>query len=162
MLLRVARRRASWEAAATDLETLIKAEFRLKDGSTDLNVSVYQIESNQHVQTFAEHSAGVGLDPPRGSFGVDLQSDRACVPTPGQTGFAFTHEAHRELRFSDEADLRTFLGTVVVPALAPRSAEATKDQLRAYIRERRAADDQEWTTFVAANPKWDTFSRPPP
>lgn len=155
-LLRVARRRVSWETP-DDIDSLMKSEFRTSDGETDLSLSVYEVEDAQLVQTFAEHSAGAGLDPPRGGIGVDLTSTKGAITTPGETGFAFTIAAHRELRFENESELRLFLQQVVVPGLADRKREVTKAQLREYVRGRRVANDGEWTPFLATHAKWAAF-----
>src|SRR5438045_8302918 len=105
ILLRVAKRRAAWESPI-ELDSLLKTEFRTREGEIDLTVSVYEIERGDVLRAIVEHSAGVGLDPPRGGVGIDAASDRSSVDTPGETGFRFTNAAHRELRFADEDDLR--------------------------------------------------------
>jgi len=81
-LLKSVRRRVSWES---DVDTLLKAEFRTRDGSPDLAVSVYEVTAQQVLQTVVEHSAGAGLDPPRGGVGVDLEAGRETVTTAGET-----------------------------------------------------------------------------
>lgn len=157
-LLRVARRRVSWETV-DDIDTLIKAEFRTPEGGPDLSLSVYEVNDEQLVQTFAEHSAGAGLDPPRGGLGVDLASSRRVDATPGETGFDFTVAAHRELRFENEGDLRAFLQHAVIPSLDGRRREVSRGQLREFVQARRIANDAEWMPFLEANPKWASFGR---
>jgi hypothetical protein len=156
LLLRVARRRVAWETAH-DLDNLIQTEFRTRDGTTDLSISVYEIDEGEIAQTFAEHSAGAGLDPPRGGLGFNVASERSGTPSPGETGFAFTISRHRELKFENANDLRQFLKDVVVPDLTNRKREVAKTDLRAFIRDRRAANDVEWLPFLKTHPKWVKF-----
>jgi len=153
LLLRVAKRRTAWESVA-DLDLLLKTEFRTKDGSPDLTVSVYEIDRGDVLRAIVEHSAGVGLAPPRGGLGIDMASDRTTVTTPGETHFAFTEAAHRELRFIDETDLRLFLEQTIVPTLSGRTLIVTKQQIKDFVKWRRDENDLEWMAFLQDHPRW--------
>jgi hypothetical protein len=132
---------ASWEPAISDDE-LLDTEFRDKSGQPDLRPSVYAIDPVDVVQAFAEHSTM--REPPSSTRGVDLGgTGRPVAETPGETGFALTMEAHREIELVSRDDL---LGLVrdVRGSIDERSHMVTRDQARAYVRERLAMGDQEW------------------
>jgi hypothetical protein len=152
LVLRVAKRRTAWDAGVA-VEEIVAVEFTIR-GELDLSISVYAIDEGQLVRTVAEHSAGAGLDPPRGSLGVNLDSARELTETPGDVPFAHAAAAHRELHFKDEADLTDFLTSVVLPTREERRREVTKEQFNQYLRERRQATDVEWSGVFEANPRW--------
>lgn len=151
LVLRLGRRRTAWESGAID--TIIKTEFSF-GGEVELDLSVYLVDKLDVPRAVAEHSAGLGLDPPRGNRNVDLASDRPLAKTPGATGFVFTTEAHRDLRFESEAELREFLVQVILPEIERRTYVATKAEVRSYVIQRRDAGDPEWSSFLAENPRW--------
>ncbi|MGN6109035.1 MAG: hypothetical protein ACTHU0_28275 [Kofleriaceae bacterium] len=140
LALRIARRRTAWESSP--LDEIIKTEFSMK-GELELNMSVYLIDANDLVRAVAEHSAGFDVGP-RGFPNLDLNTDRALVETPGTTGFEFTTNRHRELRFEDEADLRKFLSETILPHCRERTHIATRTQVKDYARSRNAVRDPEW------------------
>lgn len=150
MLLRVGRRKTAWELKSVD--TIIKIEFSTR-GEVELSASVYLVDAKDVIRTVAEHAAGSGLDPPRGFDNVDLDCGRACYDSPGETGFRFTTEAHRELRFADEQDLRSFLETRILPEIETRRHVASKADIREYAKKRQAEGDPEWVYFLTTTSK---------
>jgi hypothetical protein len=150
LLLRVGRRKTAWELKSID--TIIKTEFSTR-GEVELNTSVYLVDAKDVTRTVAEHAAGNGLDPPRGFDNVDLECGRAYHASPGTTGFGFTTEAHRELRFADEQDLRSFLETRILPEIETRRYVASKADIRDYARKRQAEGDPEWVRFLTTTSK---------
>jgi hypothetical protein len=150
LLLRVGRRRTAWESDSVD--TIIKTEFTFA-GQLELPLSVYRVSPDQVVQAVAEFSATIAKDP-RGFDNIDLEGGGEAVATPGETSFEFTRAAHRDLAFVDEAHLREFLRDVVIPEIERRRHRATKVQIKAYVQERLAANDPEWTSLIAARGKW--------
>src|SRR5258708_16989745 len=104
MLLRVGKRASSWESA--DAAFVCDLEFRRKDGSTELEVSVYALaERAQVVRACAEHAASIPLDP-KAVVSADLENltpEPAVAPGPGR--FAFTRAAHRNIVFASREAL---------------------------------------------------------
>jgi hypothetical protein len=150
LLLRVGRRKTAWELKSVD--TIIKTEFSTL-GEVELNTSVYLIDVSDVTRTVAEHAAGSGLDPPRGFDNVDLECGRVAHDSPGTTGFRFTTEAHRELKFADENDLRSFLETEILPQMETRRYVASKADIREYAKKRQAEGDSEWVRFLETTSK---------
>jgi len=166
MLIRFARQRGLWELSSA--AEILQAGFRDKAGDPDLRVSVYKIEPAHCVQAFAEHSAGAGLDPPRGGCGVDLGGlpPRSEQIAPGETGFAFTQDAHREIPLNDADELLALIESARA-GLDQRAHEIPDEKLREYVASRFDANDPEWVEFAARgakSAKWRRHRprRPPP
>ena len=161
LLLRVTKRKSSWEDAV-GFDESFRTEFRAKDGSFDLNLSVYEIDDYDErvIQTYAEHAAGLGLNPPRGATNLDLSyPERPVVKTPGTSIFQFTKHAHRELPFIDKQELEGFARRLY-DEVCIRSRKTTKQQLREYVRSRVAVnEDTEWIAHCNAHPKWGQLTR---
>jgi hypothetical protein len=147
-LVRFARRLASWESSVSD-DDLLDTEFKTRDtGVPDLRPSVYEIGPDEVVQAFAEHATA--FDPPSNAGGIDLHSSgRTIVPTIGDTGFAFTMDAHREIVLSDRADLHALVREAR-SSLPQRTYRVAKAAICQYARERIASGDPEWTNARGA------------
>jgi hypothetical protein len=132
---------------------LLEAEFFV-DGTPDLNLSVYDVSPSQVVRTFAEHNASAGNLPPTGRTNVDLSGAPAHIVVDELRGpFSLINSAHRELRFSDADSLREFV-RYVRSDLDARAHPVQSRELKAFVRERLAAGDPEWTSFVEGQPRW--------
>lgn len=150
LALRVGRRRTSWESG--DIDTIVRAEF-WSDGAVELAVSVYVVNVDDVLRTVTEHCAGLGCNT-RGFPNLNLEAGRELVQTPGETNFEFTAAAHRELVFTDESDLRTFLVDTVIPDVATRTHTVQRQEMRDFARGRRDAGDLEWVAFFERKPRW--------
>ncbi len=165
LLLRVGRRRAAWES--DDPSQIIQTEFRDPTGpGPDLRASVYSVDSEPEgvravvTQVYAEHAASF-IDPPRTSGGivvdaVDLCPDRS---SPGDTLFAFTSAAHRELVLRDEAELRQLVRRIL-DERASRTLHLSKDEILRYVGSRLSAHDPEWESACAEGGKAEKWRRP--
>jgi hypothetical protein len=152
LALRVGRRRTAWES--NNIDTIINNEFKSR-GQVELEASVYLIENAETKRAVAEHCATYQLGT-RGFANIDLHSDRPLVETPGDSRFAFTRTAHREIHFRDEAELRSFIAETIVPTIAARTYVVLKAEIKQYVADQKAASDQEWMTFLDENPGWPT------
>jgi len=157
ILLRIAKRRTAWESE-TDLQTRIGSEFRTRDGAIDLRPSVYEVQPDPSsiIRAYAEHSANAGLDPPRGGYNLDLSGRRAAV-APNDSGFRFTREAHRELSFNSEDDLREF---VIDVCKNREKYPVKKAEMMSYVATRIGQQDDEWLSFCKASPKKEGWGCP--
>lgn len=159
-LLRVLRRRTSLETK--DAGILCQTEFRTKEGELDLRPSVYETtpERALAIQVFAEHSASVPLDPPRGGCLVDVTGlfAGAVVPTTGKSLFEYTRIAHREVRLTTVADLLE-MGRRLVENGPRQRYDVTKEELRTYVGGHMGAQDPEWTRFATTSPKGPDWVR---
>lgn len=129
MLLRVGKRRSSWEL--TDANDCA-IEFANPSGrGLDLAVSAYQLAgSHQVTQTYAEHAASAGLDPPRGGTHADLEGlTPPPIPQPLDGPFAFVRAAHREIHFETEHALCQMVAAVLA-LIHLRRYEIRKADLR--------------------------------
>lgn len=163
-LLRVAKRRTSWELE-TSFEDALRAEFRTKAGEWDLCLSVYEVQPSRHViiRTHAEHAAGARMDPPRGGALINLaretqQADQSVIAVPNTSPFSFTRNAHREIHFPSTADLQSFAKYIFLD-IEQRRHRTGKDELRNYVSDRISSSDPEWVEYCAANPKWASFAK---
>ena len=157
LLLRVVKRRTSLESA--DPVEVCSVEFRNKDGDPDLRVSVYEIADQQSVivRAHAEHSANVPLNPPCG--GPSLHFGGVGKATPTAAGrFRFIRDAHREVCFDNEADLIQGVSFVLTEKES-RKRHASRDEVRAYLRERLQEQDPEWSDFCATNSNWTKWGK---
>ena len=80
-----------------------QVELLNRDGSPDLNLSVYEANTDaEALQLYAEHAAS-HVSPPGGRAGLEVSG----IPGPtvrstlGRAGFHFARERHRELVFQD-------------------------------------------------------------
>ncbi len=156
-LIRFARRLASWEAETAD-DDLLKTEFWDRNrGQPDLRPSVYEIDASDAVRAFAEHATA--FNPPASTGGVDLGgTGRPVDATPGETGFSFTMETHRELVLADKEDLLALVRHVR-GSLGARTHRVSKAQVRDYARARLVAGDEEWERAKAADDAQDWLVR---
>jgi len=164
ILLRIGRRRTSWESA--DVVTIVETEFRRRDGEIDLRPSVYEVadELPTIVRTHAEHCAAAGMHPPRdGCRHVNLAIDGQMVrESPGNDYFEHTNSCHRELVFESEGAMCTFLSEIVKDASTRRRRTHGSD-IRSYAKECLAQEDPEWVRFCASHPMgghWECFRDP--
>ena len=155
-LVRLAIRRTTW-SGETAPEDVVRIEFRDREtGGVDLTPSFYLLADGLRklVQAHAEHSASL-LDRPEGRVHVDAQGVESPAPvqTPGETLFRFTREeAHREIRFRDEADLLVFVRRILAGG-GPRRVSTTADDLLEYVGVRLDAKDEEWMDACTSNEK---------
>lgn len=160
LLLRITKRRTSWEPG-TAFEDTLRAEFRTKQGSLDLRLSVYEVEDAADIitRTYAEHAAGAGLNPPRGATNMNLRCAEQCiVQAPGASSFRFTREAHRELLFSNDSALREFVQHMH-DELESRQRKTTLEQLKEFVRARLISCDPEWTEHCGRSPQWGKLGK---
>jgi hypothetical protein len=108
----------------------------------DLRPSVYEVEAGDVVRAYAEHATA--FTPPSSAGGIDMgRTDRSVRETPGETGFAFTMRAHREIILQHREDLVGLVREVRV-SLTQRTHTATRAQVIDYVRARLDAHDDEW------------------
>lgn len=115
----------------------------------------------EHIRAFAEHAAGFLQGPPTGSnthFDVAGLPVARRVAALGQTRFAFTRGAHREIRFADESELLEFVSRLF-HELAGRSRPTTREEVREYVRGRLLHADVDWTLFEAGTAKGSEWAR---
>ena len=160
MLLRIGKRRTSCELR--DASEFCRVEFVTKDGTLDVNLSVYEVQQNEIVRTRVEHCAGVGMDPPRGGWDYDVSDlhSRSPVKCIGYTQFVFTQGAHRELRFVNEDELVQFADRLLKD-IQNRKVEITKEEMKSYVNVRLREGDIEWLKFLDSNPKchrWQKYA----
>jgi hypothetical protein len=147
-LIRLLKRRASIEGG---LDDLIETEFKTKDGSYDLRVSVYALVlslNEELVQTCAEHTAGNDLDPrPKATLDMaDAASAAHIKQTPTQNkifDFTYTSSIHHEVEFDDESSLKSYLRNIF-EGIANRSRNIEKRAITTYAYARYNINDQEW------------------
>jgi hypothetical protein len=153
-LVRFARRLSSWEPENSDDE-LLEAEFWDGNrGRPDLRPSVYEIDLTDLVRAFAEHATA--FNPPSSTGAVDLRgTGRPIEETPGDTGFSFTMNTHREVVLSDRNDLLALVRDVR-GSLAGRTHRVARAQVLEYARSRLADGDPEWERAQAEDSaqKW--------
>ena len=158
ILLRISKRRTSWEEP--DVETILRVEFSW-NSTPELNVSVYEIPDNDTniVRAYAEHVVGARLDPPpKPSKHMDAQGpDVMPISVSGPGPFAFIRDAHREIEFEDEGELRAFIAAIR-DQVSARTRKADKSDVRQYIKQRLADDDPEWTSALNELPKWNVWA----
>src|SRR5262245_31250971 len=124
---------------APDEASLYDAEF-VDDNNEPVELSVYEIDSGAIVQTFAEHAANAGADPPRNRCGIDVRPTN-CRYQKDETTAIFAHirQAHRVICLASEQALRAFVADLFKMMKANRSciSVATKVEIRDYVRGRR-------------------------
>lgn len=149
MLVRFAKRKASWEGAPS-VEALRKLEFKAKDGGPDLRPSVYDLDGSQLVRAFAEHASL--FDPPgRAGLGLEVQSGaRPMRETPGNPGFALVRDQHREVVLQDDADLDGFIGGLIASPACCRHP-IKMDEIKTYVTSRLRDGDPEWIQATGAS-----------
>jgi hypothetical protein len=154
ILLRIHRRSTSWEPE--NVQHVFDVEF-CTNHEPELHLSVYEIEDQRTVivRTCAEHHAS-RLDPPvrpRNHLDVSGLSTGDPIATPGDSRFAFTREAHREIRFADRAALWRFVEQLLLD-VPDRVRSVTTADARAYIKSCVEAQDPEWLALCQSKPKW--------
>lgn len=146
VIVRFAKRKAAWETP--DITEIRNVEFRTRDGEYDLRPSVYEVEEEQVVQTFAEHAAAAPIEPPGSALGIDFSGVRFKLEVqPGNDKFAFTCACHREFVLATIADLDEII-TFACRDLTKRRREIAKDSVTNYVTARLEADDEEWTELL--------------
>jgi hypothetical protein len=146
VVVRFAKRKAAWEGA--NASEIREVEFKTKDGQYDLRPSVYEVSEEQLVQAFAEHAAATPIDPPGSALGIDFAAVRFKVePELGSDKFPFTRFRHREVVLSSASELDEVIA-LACRELASRRRDIPKAAVYAYVGERLAANDREWTDLV--------------
>lgn len=152
LLIRFSKRRTSWES--TDASFICKSEFKDRNGNYDLRPSVYEIDDQEIVRTYAEHIAAIPIDPERGNgcSAVDffLGSSVKVEQTVGMKDFQLIFRQHRELVFSDKDEIETVISTIV-DEIEARHWKVSKSDVQNYARERLSAEDEEWIAVVEKN-----------
>lgn len=146
MLLRVMRRWVDDDVQSA--EELRKLLFSRKDGTPDLNLSVYEADVGKEAQVHAEHAAAVPLDLRKSFAHMDASgfAPPVATPVPISTIFAFTSRAHSELQFSSPAELDAFAERVL-RRLASAQILVQRQAVQDHVCSRLAAQDPEWTAF---------------
>ena len=164
MLLRMGKRRTSWES--DDAHEIADTEFRNRDNSYQLTPSVYKLDapsvdegSALVLRAAAEHAANAGLYPPGPGVHLDVEPayNGPLRAAPDSKWFCLIRETHRTLLFQHAAQLLGWVGALVASGRLPRHT-LSKAEVRAYVAHRLGCGDEEWTAFVAAapkGPKWD-------
>ncbi len=157
IIFRIAKRKAAWESSPSEI---IDTEFQ-DGGEVDLRPSVYEVEDAGPAITriVAEHSAGAGLDPPRGALCFDTcgATSAPIAATPGEVPFAFARDAHREIQLRDRAALRGMIEALLRET--ERRREVAKADIHHYVATRFAAADREWKSFAENNAKAAGWSK---
>lgn len=141
-LVRFARRLSTWEPGTSD-DHVLQTEFSDRDrGHVDLRPSVYEIAAEDAVRAYAEYATA--FHPPPSGGGVDLGGTvRPVERSPGDTGFSFTMNAHREVVLAHRNDLLALVREVR-GSMAGRMHRVSRGQVVDYARKRLMAGDQEW------------------
>lgn len=146
LLLRVAKRKASWDDIEN--EESLRAEFGVEGGLLDLSLSVYEVnEKERSLQVSAEHQAGSGLNP-KGQPCYDFSGAKIVQETLGETGFEFTQNAHREIKFENDGDLKAFIKQLA-KNLRSHHFPVEKKHIREYSKGRIEKEDPEWLEFCS-------------
>jgi hypothetical protein len=163
-LVRFGKRRTSWDEP--DLTTIMQVEFRTKDGSWDLQPSVYEIKAATEkelrgllIRVYTEHSASLLQRPPRGIPPIDTSDaqDDPPLESTGTTFFTFANSCHRELVLASEEQLRALVKMLRDELGKRRLAEVKAQEMLEYASQRLNQADAEWTAFVANHqngPRW--------
>lgn len=129
------------------------AELAFND--TDMSVYLVEDEVSEITRAHAEHAAGF-LARPAERYGVALSTTPPALSTleecPGETGFQFTTDRHREIRFIDLAEAHE-AGRAVFPTLASAHRNLDLASLKAYARARLLERDTEWETICSESTK---------
>lgn len=162
ILVRLLKRKTSLEI--DDIEEVCRTEFKRQDGDVDLNVSTYRIADTGEplLQMQSEHAASLLSPPCRHHSGLDVGGCGGDeVITEGDTAFAFTRNAHRELLFRREEELLLFVAGWLADRRS-RKRTVERESVRRYVRERLTTGDEEWVRCCDARPKWREWaiSRP--
>jgi hypothetical protein len=157
LLLRLARRRSSWESRNVD--QIINLEFRPQGetGPVDLRPSVYVLHCHEPdprpvvVQIHAEHAASFLSAPPTGAVDVDAEGCYAGELrwSRGMQRFAASFSTHRELVLADEQALRDLVAAVIA-RMPANEYSLSRDDLLKYAGDRLSSGDSEWTTACEA------------
>jgi hypothetical protein len=136
------------------IEDIIETEFTDDDGALDLNLSVYQVRLVDVVRIFAEYNASAGNNLPTGKTNVDLAKGPGELVADGSNSvFALVASSHCELRFTEGATLRDFVG-LVRREIATRGHKVSTGQLKTFVREQLAANDQAWVAHEKSEKSW--------
>lgn len=154
LLLRVIKRRTSWEKSAEEFY-----ELELSNGAeADLNISVYEVRDDAQtvVRVISEHWASTKEPEPHspcGAVDVSNTGNGTLEAVLGEGCFEFTRTTHRELRFMNESEVRG-LARLLVSERESRTRTVEREKVRTYVAERVASQDAEWVHLAASKPKW--------
>lgn len=154
--LRVLKRHTSLEV--TSIDDFITTELCKKDGTPDLSLSVFDIESERVVQTHAEFVVSFLAPAPskmRGGLCIhDCAGEFDATPDPAeQIRFSYSRERHIELRFLRETELHGFAAQLLQERAA-RERSTTHAKVVEYGQGRVEEGDAEWTAACEVVPKW--------
>jgi hypothetical protein len=112
------------------------------------------------------HRAAGGTDFPRFARAVDVSPIRKDSTPASVDGCPFRSlsSAHHVLKFQDARDLKRFVVALVEAVRDGRAQmfEATKDEMKRWLRARRKDGDPEWSDFLASGPdEWVKNARGP-
>ena len=156
LLLRIWWRKTALEGS---LQDIIDAEFSNRDGTPDLSPSLYAISAAELVQVVTEHYAGNGADTVKNESGGHLDVSSIITglvqSTPGNEWFSRANQAHRELSLADISALKMLVSKLSACARHPFS----RNDAKAYIRQRVENDDAEWSDFLEWHPNGDRYRK---
>ena len=160
ILLRVANRLTAVEV---DADQFYRTEF-CRGGRPDLELSVYDVEDNQEslCRIIAEHHAiAPDQERPRTKrhFHVSGLEPRAPQPNPLPGPFTFLRDAHGEIRFEDEGELRA-LAMGVHGELAERGRTIERPAVREFLTGVLRVGNPEWRAFLESTPTWQAWVEP--
>lgn len=130
---------------------MIDGELSKRDGTPDLKPSAYNAAQKDVTRVCVEHRANSGMPPPnKKSFVVDLDNLGVTATPDPLLGlpFSFCAQRHTVLRCVNRDAL---VRLVEAARAAQRTAlPAAVADMNAYVRQRLAAGDLEWTAFVSS------------
>lgn len=148
LLLRIARRKTSWEEK--DPIAIYQAEFEDKNGEPDLSPSVYEVQVSDVVRIATEHCAGSNLRDVPSRQHVDLQKFYSGTPRrvpSNNQWFHFAREAHCELPFNSRDELILMLGQVCERGCV--RYPVTRENVKEFLGRQREEKDPEWLRFFS-------------
>jgi hypothetical protein len=156
-LVRLLKRKTSLEQDS--LSSFLDVEFRNKDGSLDLNLSVYRLEKltgEPLIRTCAEHTAGNNLNPQtRACLNVAETSGWSLESSPTQNAlfnFSFSSDIHHEIKFDNETTLQSFFSQLM-PTLQSRHQNVSVQEMTLYAYQKYMLEDVEWKRICELSDK---------
>jgi len=147
LVLRFAKRRASWEEPTAAGVREIEFTNR-KTGVVDLRPSVYAVDEGEVLRAYAEHAAAAPIDPEAAPLGIDLGGMKLRVEaSDGSIKFQLTRTRHAEIVVEDVAALDALID-IARTELPARSRNLKKADVRKFVQEKLAAGNEEWSRLA--------------